>query len=636
MRLMQIDLHTFARSFARFTAFIGTMLLISGILGLSCPISVEALEISLQLNVAVEKGNAVVSLQNRGREAAEGIYLELEMQEEVFGACMRAPIRPGERSALSVQLPPRAYPGSYVAASRASYLNDGGRLGVAYATTVNYGEASVIPNACRSRQMTMRNSSTVTVSKPPAPGVFAQLFLPSHIPVAKLHEDATSAGFFLRNTLPRFRSDSSAYFTFENLVDGKHSAAVCEGHVNTVQQIQESTLFSSGFLLWCGMIATLLSVRWYAKNDEPGERERALIRWGFSVGMCSLFYLGFRHLGLVADLLGPFVESWRHSGKYPKVLQAIIPIVPRLYFVGGDFENFFRYVADLLYGYMLFLNFFILRYLIRPTVEKDKYWSLMARFYSSIYFRWLVRLFRGRGLPERESSFSRPLAKIAALAYLVKLFYVPMITSWTINNVSHLHALAGQTNWNFFSASRAAIDLMIFVDVAYFTVGYLVELPFLKNTIRSVEPTLLGWFVCLVCYPPFNNSFFSYFDHPVASSWPEFGEATRGAVTAATVVLWFIYTWASVALGLKASNLTNRGIVDRGPYRFVRHPAYAGKVTVWVLGVIFLGEGFGLNIFAAVCIYILRAITEERHLSADPEYVEYRKRVRWMFCPGIL
>jgi protein-S-isoprenylcysteine O-methyltransferase Ste14 len=34
-------------------------------------------------------------------------------------------------------------------------------------------------------------------------------------------------------------------------------------------------------------------------------------------------------------------------------------------------------------------------------------------------------------------------------------------------------------------------------------------------------------------------------------------------------------------------------------------------------------------------IYFLRALTEEKHLNQDLEYVEYTKKVKYMFIPGI-
>jgi protein-S-isoprenylcysteine O-methyltransferase Ste14 len=35
-------------------------------------------------------------------------------------------------------------------------------------------------------------------------------------------------------------------------------------------------------------------------------------------------------------------------------------------------------------------------------------------------------------------------------------------------------------------------------------------------------------------------------------------------------------------------------------------------------------------------IYVLRALTEERHLGSDPDYQAYRSRVRWRFVPGLV
>ena len=49
------------------------------------------------------------------------------------------------------------------------------------------------------------------------------------------------------------------------------------------------------------------------------------------------------------------------------------------------------------------------------------------------------------------------------------------------------------------------------------------------------------------------------------------------------VVLTAIYAWATVAFGLRFSNLTYRGVLTNGPYRFTKHPAYLAKNTFWWL-----------------------------------------------------
>ena len=103
-----------------------------------------------------------------------------------------------------------------------------------------------------------------------------------------------------------------------------------------------------------------------------------------------------------------------------------------------------------------------------------------------------------------------------------------------------------------------------------------------------------------------------------------------------------VYTWATVAFGLRFSNLTNRGIICSGPYRFVRHPAYITKNLFWWLEAMpFMAADWRVGVRCCICllgvnlIYGLRAWTEERHLLREPHYREYCQRVRGRFIPGV-
>lgn len=191
------------------------------------------------------------------------------------------------------------------------------------------------------------------------------------------------------------------------------------------------------------------------------------------------------------------------------------------------------------------------------------------------------------------------------------------------------------------------VQVIIFVDVLFFTVGYLVESPRLNNQIRSVDPTWLGWAAALACYPPFNSITNAMLGSAVGD-FPRFDNAAvHVSLNAALLTLLAIYTSSSVALGLKASNLTHRGIVARGPYAIVRHPAYTCKNMAWWIACIpLVAAAFsqspleGILAIAAVVgwtlLYVLRALTEEDHLrKVDGEYDAYAQKVRYRFIPGV-
>ncbi len=78
-------------------------------------------------------------------------------------------------------------------------------------------------------------------------------------------------------------------------------------------------------------------------------------------------------------------------------------------------------------------------------------------------------------------------------------------------------------------------------------------------------------------------------------------------------------------------------VVTTGPYRWVRHPMYAGASLMFVAIPLLLGSGYGLAA-APVWIVLLsfRIPIEERMLREKlPGYEEYAARVRWRLVPGL-
>lgn len=80
----------------------------------------------------------------------------------------------------------------------------------------------------------------------------------------------------------------------------------------------------------------------------------------------------------------------------------------------------------------------------------------------------------------------------------------------------------------------------------------------------------------------------------------------------------------------------NRGIKISGPYRFVRHPMYAGYALVHMAVLILMFSPLNVVIYViSWWAQILRIVAEERLLSEDPKYVAYKEKVRWRLIPGV-
>jgi protein-S-isoprenylcysteine O-methyltransferase Ste14 len=84
---------------------------------------------------------------------------------------------------------------------------------------------------------------------------------------------------------------------------------------------------------------------------------------------------------------------------------------------------------------------------------------------------------------------------------------------------------------------------------------------------------------------------------------------------------------------------TDRGhvVCDRGPYRIVRHPGYAGNILP-LLGIVLALSSLWTIIPAAVALVIavIRTALEDQTLQEElPGYQEYARRVRYRLFPGI-
>ena len=188
----------------------------------------------------------------------------------------------------------------------------------------------------------------------------------------------------------------------------------------------------------------------------------------------------------------------------------------------------------------------------------------------------------------------------------------------------------------------ALIELLFLIDVHLAMVGYLMTFRPLDAQIRSANPYLAGWVAALICYPPFilmgNGGVLAYqYDTADWALWMRDYPALLWVWGGWLVVLTACYAWATVIFGLRFSNLTYRGVITNGPYRFTRHPAYLAKNTFWWCSTLpFLVTNHSpvdairnTVILALVsAVYYWRARTEERHLLGED--AKYRAYYAWM------
>lgn len=262
--------------------------------------------------------------------------------------------------------------------------------------------------------------------------------------------------------------------------------------------------------------------------------------------------------------------------------------------------------------YMLWLD----RRMIEP---RDGCWQ---------FGRWLI----AAGQPVDGRAIAHHLR-----AWAVKGFFTAFMLSIVPGNFSALVTVPiSEVTANPYLTGLWSINFLYLVDVHIATVGYILTLKPLDAHIRTANPYGMAWVAALVCYPPFILMNGGPLDYQVnGSDWGYWLAGHEGLLIAwgiALVLLTAVYSWATMAFGIRFSNLTHRGVITHGPYKYTRHPAYISKNMTWWIGSLpFLVTAGGwvegarnVALLGLVSgIYYWRAKTEEKHLLADPAYVAY-------------
>ncbi|WBL33778.1 isoprenylcysteine carboxylmethyltransferase family protein [Sinirhodobacter sp. HNIBRBA609] len=227
------------------------------------------------------------------------------------------------------------------------------------------------------------------------------------------------------------------------------------------------------------------------------------------------------------------------------------------------------------------------------------------------------------------------------LGWLVKAYFLPLMYSYLSNEIQSLRDF----DFDSMRPSQAVYSFlysgMLFLDLTIAAAGYMFTLRALGTNIRSTEPTLYGWVVTVMCYAPFWTVVYGgYLDYNQDWSWGAWlwdNEPLYIAWAAAIIVLKTLWAWTALTFGIRFSNLTHRGIITNGPYRWTKHPSYVFKnMFWWLIAIPFIPQDGSLLTALRNCalmagvnlIYYARAITEERHLMKDPTYVAYADYIR--------
>lgn len=255
----------------------------------------------------------------------------------------------------------------------------------------------------------------------------------------------------------------------------------------------------------------------------------------------------------------------------------------------------------------------------------------------------LHRRYRGRArLVLRNNSNRKVLLNLIMRAY-----FLPVMVSQVYSGFSNAVSFAHSGGWGSLLGFITWLAAMLWLtDALCASVGYCLESRWTESRSRSIDMTSGGWLICLCCYAPLNEVTGTLF--PFAPSVVT-GQATamffQSEVFLITLKLieTFILAalvYSDLSLGPSGVNITLKKVQSSGPYSVVRHPATVCKLSFWwIQSIFYLGFWQWHLILGQLMwnvIYILRALTEERHLKQYPEYREYMTRVRYRFIPRVI
>lgn len=291
------------------------------------------------------------------------------------------------------------------------------------------------------------------------------------------------------------------------------------------------------------------------------------------------------------------------------------------------------------------LPYFALTLTLKASRTEDFY-DPAIRFIH-VFKQILLRSLRGDRPRSVFRVLRRPYNRKVFLNLLMRAYFIPVmveqIAPSAINALTLLYQeLANDNLLGMLVLISAALWLLDIVNAA---VAYCLESRWLENRSRSIDLTLGGWVVCLSCYTPLNGitgSLFAFAPHVASNRIDDLlinGLGFFYALKTVEIIFLATHIYTDISLGPSVANITLKKLQTRGMYSLVRHPGTVTKLLFWLIQSVFYKKFwtakylFGYIMWGS--LYILRALTEERHLKKFSEYREYMKKVKYRFFPGL-
>ncbi len=576
---------------------------------------VLATDVTLTITQKSLAESVVIGVTNSSMNDVVIESVEIELNQNRYNRIVREAIKADTAKdfIFSIQTPDMQ--GSYILLTTVRYLNEGTLLAVKHADFYHHGKPAPLTESCKIETTTVGEEECIRIT---APQTYSwKLIVPDELKIQSTSKHGNFFTYKIRSLASGFMTTSQIFGFAESVNKKTHQAALCSAMLTINPGVHSSNngwlpgyvfvILAAFFFSVCGFIIRI-----------PGQSTFAQIMLRYASRM---FFLGISCF-ILKETGGWLASSMKYMTWAPYQWLSRILLNN---FNGGNYRYFFQFFID---GYFVLCLLFIFPCLYwfdgQRKAREDKY----AACFNTILT--LPRFFAGK------QPFWNSLTKLGFLTIMVKFFFTPIMVSWAIAGGYTLWNSIRLFQWHTYAVNVYLVQILILLDTVIFSAGYLIESKYLKNEIKSVEPTLLGWLVCLWCYPPFNAFSFKPLDFYIIRITLPSPAWLHVVILCVITCLWGIFVWASVSLGFKASNLTNRGIVRSGPYQYVRHPAYVAKLMIWILQGVFFAQ-FGIFILLGfIVIYVLRAWTEERHLSRDSDYLAYKQSVRWWFIPGVI